>query len=86
MGADCIVLYKLNQNTLCDAIENVGRKGVGHFFMFANPVNFNTIYHTFNNLALYMFNSFRIERNILKNINLQNNGVRLQYGGCHHKS
>ena len=64
MGADCIVLYKLNQNTLCDAIENVGRKGVGHFFiisgfkiyqLFANPVNLNTIYHTFNNLALYMF-------------------------------
>jgi len=23
----------LNQNTLCDAIENVGRKGVGHFFI-----------------------------------------------------
>ena len=54
--------------------------------LFANPVSFNTIYHTLNNVAPYMFNSFSIERNILKNINLQNNGVRLQYGGCHHKS
>ena len=76
------------------SLKMLGEKGVGHFFiisgleliLFANPVSFNTIYHTLNNVAPYIFNSFSIERNILKNINLQNNGFRLQYGGCHNKS
>ena len=62
------------------------RSGSFHHLMFTNPVSFNTIYHTLNNVAPYIFNSFSIERNILKNVNLQNNGVRLQYGGCHNKS
>ena len=42
-------------------LKMLGEKGV-----FANPVSFNTIYHNIINVVPYMFNSFRVERNITK--------------------
>ena len=51
-----------------------------------NPVSFNTIYHNIINVVPYMFLFFQNRTKYYKNINLQNNGVRLQHGGCHNKS
>ena len=34
--------------------------------LFANPVSFHTFYHNIINVVPYMFNSFRIQRNITK--------------------